>query len=510
MQRLWATEGLRAKLHSLPKPKLLRETHFRLDDPLYQRTKDTLLAQVAAGKYKRVSTPPLVSMPWFGVPKPDGTVRPIHDCRYINKYMTAPKISLPGMPRLMKNVPSRYKFALHYDISSGFDHIPRHPDSQQYFGLQIDGQYYVSTRISMGETCAPWAFQIWLHDMYKSFLRENNLTFLPIKKQHIDDLLFLFTSKAQARVFRDLWHVWCADHGLRLNLKKSTTEPTQIIKHIGFELDLRTKQCRLTSSRQKEVIELLTNLSTYHHPLPRQVWERAVGLLGWARCASPYILGLISPAISLIHNFGHHLASSLLKYDELLSFFRDNEPIRWSAATSPTRVIATDATFARAGLISPAGVASIPVPTAFRSTIFLAELWAASCAILTHTRKYDCVRVWIDNQPAMFALRKGRSRAASPAAQELLNKVHKRLYELRATILPSYVRSKNNPADELSRLRLPSRRLFRLALRHRDCSPDVISGFGRLCALDKICSTGSKPIRKIPHLLAKKRHKVLH
>ncbi|KAF9147487.1 hypothetical protein BG015_010881 [Linnemannia schmuckeri] len=119
IQKLWLTEGLRAKFHKVPKPILLRETHFRHDDPLYPPMKETLFASLLL-----------------------------------------------------------------------------------------------------------------------FFLRKVELSFIVIKKQHIDDLLFLFASKSQARGFRDLWHVWCADHGLRLNLKKSTTEPTQTIKHIGFELDL--------------------------------------------------------------------------------------------------------------------------------------------------------------------------------------------------------------------------------------------------------------------------------
>ncbi|KAG0259759.1 hypothetical protein BGZ95_004593, partial [Linnemannia exigua] len=80
MQRLWTTEGVRAKFFVPPKSRLLRETHFKPEDPLYQAMKDTLLAQVAAGKYVRCETPPIVAMPWFGVAKPDGTVRPIHDC----------------------------------------------------------------------------------------------------------------------------------------------------------------------------------------------------------------------------------------------------------------------------------------------------------------------------------------------------------------------------------------------------------------------------------------------
>lgn len=509
MQSLWITEGLKAKFFTLPKPRLLRESHFRKDDPLFEPTKATLLAQVAAGKYELCETPPLVSMPWFGVPKPDGTVRPIHDCRYVNGFMKAPKISLPGMPKLMRNVPSSYKWALHYDISSGFDHIPRHPDSQTYFGISIDGKYYKSTRISMGETCAPWAFQIWLHDMFKSFLRETAVTFIPIKKQHIDDLLFLFTSKAQARVFRDKWHCWAAEHGLRLNIAKSVTEPTQVIKHIGFELDLRTKQCRLTKTRQAEVVELLLQLASYNAALPTQVWQRAVGLLGWARCSSPLVLALLSPAIDLINNPRPHVASQLLNYAELLSYFQTNNPICWSTSSSPTSVIATDATFARAGLISAAGCASVPIPLAYRSTIFLAELWAACSALLTHTRKNDCVRLWIDNQPAMYALRKGRTKAADPAAMALLLKVHRHLYALRATVLPTYVRSALNPADELSRLHLPSRRLLRFCLRHRDCSPDVISGFDRLCSKDSIGSNGRKPIKLMPHPLIQKRHNIV-
>jgi hypothetical protein len=70
MRKLWLTEGLRAKFHKVPKPRLLRETHFRMDNPLYLPTKETLLAQVAAGKYRQLDIPSLTSMPWFGVPKP--------------------------------------------------------------------------------------------------------------------------------------------------------------------------------------------------------------------------------------------------------------------------------------------------------------------------------------------------------------------------------------------------------------------------------------------------------
>ncbi|KAF9199772.1 hypothetical protein BGZ59_003699, partial [Podila verticillata] len=165
--------------------------------------------------------------------------------------MKAPKISLPPMPRLMAQVNPKYKYALHYDISNGFDHIPRHPDSQPYFAIQVDGEFYQSSRIMMGETCAPWAFQIWLNDMFNAFIQETGLTFKTVKKQHIDDLLFLFTSTAQARVFREHWETWCRDHGVLLNLKKSMREPSHLVEHIGFHLNLKTRQAMLTTPRQE-------------------------------------------------------------------------------------------------------------------------------------------------------------------------------------------------------------------------------------------------------------------
>jgi hypothetical protein len=458
MQRTWLQEGLRNKFHFQPKPKLFRSSHLQQSDPLYHATKATLLQQVAAGKYEPCDAP-LVSLPWFGVAKPDRTVRPIIDCRYINRFMKAPKISLPPLPRLMQHVPRKFTTALHYDISNGFDHIPRHPDSRPYFCINIDGQYYQSTRIMMGETCAPWAFQVWLNDMYNSFLKEHQFTFPVIKKQHIDDLLFLFPSTSCARIFGAKWEAWCADHGLLLSLNKSTRTPTSIIKHIGFSLDLQKKQATLTKARQLECLRLLSELRDFRGLLYPREWAKIVGLLGWARCGSPYVLALLSPGIEAAKDLSPPTSpSGLLDYDKLSAFFTANDPVPWSSSQT-TMTITTDATFTRAGIIHPKGSVSLPVPREYQATIFLAELWAACSALVTHTRKAARVRLWIDNQPAMYALRKGRSR--DPRARPLLLWVHEHLARLKAKVLPTYVRSCRNPADQLSRLAPSSRRLFR-------------------------------------------------
>ncbi|KAF9364830.1 hypothetical protein BGX34_000295, partial [Mortierella sp. NVP85] len=87
-------------------------------DPAYQVTKDILYTMIAAGRFEPRPDPKVV-LPWFSVPKPDGTVRPILDCRRINVFKKAPPISFPPMPKVMSSVPRRFRFALHYDIKNG-------------------------------------------------------------------------------------------------------------------------------------------------------------------------------------------------------------------------------------------------------------------------------------------------------------------------------------------------------------------------------------------------------
>ncbi|KAF8986071.1 hypothetical protein BGZ46_009868 [Entomortierella lignicola] len=119
--------------------------------------------------------------------------------------MTAKHFSLKPMPNVLKNVDKAYSHAVKYDIKNGFDHIPKHPDFRKYFTIQIDGNFYQPTTMVMGETCAPWAFQMWLHNMFTTFKKEhNNIEIDIINKQHIDDLLFLRRSAQDLIRFREL------------------------------------------------------------------------------------------------------------------------------------------------------------------------------------------------------------------------------------------------------------------------------------------------------------------
>jgi len=459
-------EGIRAKFHGPPKPRLQRETHFRTSDPLFIATKRTLLLQIASGKYVPCAQP-IVSLPWFGVAKPNNDARPIIDCRYINRYMKAPKFSLRPLPRLnMADVPRKYRYGLKYDISNGFDHLPKHPDSAPYFCIQVDGKFYSPTRILMGETCAPWAFQLLLHDLFKSFLRQAQLTYVPLKKQHIDDCLFLFTSKNQATHFHHAWVEFCRAHGIELNLKKSQTTPTSIIEHIGFELDLQARKARLTASRKKQVLRLIRECARYKGLLwPKEV-AKIVGLLGWARGGSPYVLGLLDKGIRAAAGHKPVSCHRLLPWSELALFFKKNDPFTWSTPRH-TQTITTDATPTTAGIIHDKGEMAGPVAHYVRGRIFLAELWTACSALRTHAKRDGVVRLFIDNQPAMYAIRKGRSRC--PLATKILVATHRHLWSLRAKVVAHYVRSCRNPADKLSRIPAASRRLLRFT-RH------VVSG----------------------------------
>lgn len=450
MQHLWMTEGLKNKFISPPKPRILRETHFREGDPLYAATKATIQLHISHGLFVEYEDPSIV-MPWFGVTKPNHEVRPIIDCRYVNQFQNPPKFSLPPVNKLFQNLPRSYKHALHYDIKNGFYHIPRHPDSYKYFCIQVDGKYYASTRIMMGETCAPWAFQIWLNAMFKSFLQEMQFTFTPVKKQHIDDLLFIFKSTAQARLFHQKWSDWCAAHGLMLNLPKSTISPVSIIKHIGFELDFRKQVFRLTPTRQKQSLRLLWHLKHYKGTLTQLDCQKIVGFLGWARGGSPLIHGLLDNLITAAGSANSvTFARNSIPFDEVISYFAENTEHHFNNRHMPVTLMITDATTERGGILHEKGAASVIIPSYYRDHIFASELWTAASALLTHTPRNTHIQLLVDNTAVMYALRKGRS--TSKKATDLLIKVHRHLHQLGSWLTVTYIKSASNPADCLSRL----------------------------------------------------------
>lgn len=84
-------------------------------------------------------------------------------------------------PAVMNNIPRSFNWSFHYDISSSFDHIPKKPRLQTLLRIPVGWKILPAHGFGRGRNLNP--------------LGVPNLPNTPttdIKKQHIDDCLFLF------------------------------------------------------------------------------------------------------------------------------------------------------------------------------------------------------------------------------------------------------------------------------------------------------------------------------
>jgi hypothetical protein len=329
MAHKWTQEGAKVLFNGSVVGGRGRTCYLSPNTIQYRESLVLLKAQIASGKFVKVpeGETPLVIHPWFSVDKPGSSDhwRIVIDCDRTNRCTKAPKLNLPPIHRLLKDLQPEFVWGLKYDVKNGFDHVRRHPEFVKYFAIEVEGECYYSQTILMGESTAPWMFQTWLDSVYKAFVRSWKSEIRVVKKQHIDDMLMLFTSAEDALVFDQAWVKWCHDYGIRLNFKKSIRVPVQKVVHIGFMVDLVKRSATLTKTRQIQVLAVLDSVARCYHTSILTL-QKLVGFMNWARGGSPLVLGLLDPWIRSINDEGDVHRVDHTYIPQLRAFFITNLP----------------------------------------------------------------------------------------------------------------------------------------------------------------------------------------
>ena len=133
-----------------------------------------------------------------------------------------------------------------WDVRKGFFNIPIHPDFQQFFCFDFEGQRYQFTCLVMGLSVAPLYFSKimgLLVQMARSWGIKVSF--------YIDDTLirgpsFAITSSDTLTIGNILQLAG-------FHKKKSVTIPTQRITYLGFEIDSRTMTISLPIDKVKRL-----------------------------------------------------------------------------------------------------------------------------------------------------------------------------------------------------------------------------------------------------------------
>lgn len=167
------------------------------------------------------------------VPKANGKLRMILDCRLVNGYLPHINFRLENLsvlPHLMHHKALMFTT----DLESAYFHIPMHPDSRPYLCFEWEGLTYCMNVLPFGLSLAPYIFTKTLRPVV-SFVRSLDVTVLA----YLDDFLWSADDNRMGPALRLVALVrWIfARLGFAVSEPKSAWTPSAVITFLGLIFD---------------------------------------------------------------------------------------------------------------------------------------------------------------------------------------------------------------------------------------------------------------------------------
>ncbi|XP_063805737.1 uncharacterized protein LOC134984009 [Pseudophryne corroboree] len=157
----------------------------------------------------------------FLVPKPNGSSRPIHNLKSLNKFVRVCKFYMETLHSIVLALEHK-DYMVSLDIQNAYLHIAIAKSHQQYLRFAIGNLHYQFQALPFGLTTVPRIFTKVMAAM-TAFLRRQGIRILP----YLDDLLILANSTEVLLRHLELIVQFLHAHGWLINWKKSSLVPAQ-------------------------------------------------------------------------------------------------------------------------------------------------------------------------------------------------------------------------------------------------------------------------------------------
>ena len=134
------------------------------------------------------------------------------------------------------------------DLTDAYYSVPIDESYQKYLKFSHDGKLYKFTCMPNGLSSAPRYFTKLLKPIL-AVLRQQGFT----SSSYLDDVLVLGESYKQCKMNIQTTQKLFHSLGFTINTKKSVTEPTQIIEHLGFIIYSNNMTVSLTTEKLQNV-----------------------------------------------------------------------------------------------------------------------------------------------------------------------------------------------------------------------------------------------------------------
>lgn len=235
--------------------------------------------------------------PLFAIPKSNGGWRVIHDLTTLNKRCQDKPFTMESIATVRK-LWSNKKWGCTLDLKDAFRHLQVAPQHQNLFGFQIptvtgETKYYKHTALPFGWKQSPFYWNMMAQAMAFR-LRSNGLTVVV----YVDDVLVMANTQEEAQAAIELTVTLIEQMGITINKSKSVLKPAQVIKYLGYVINLKNKTVTITLEKRLAIRHMAAReLKALYTTKLRM--SKLIGVLQGAREALPWI----NPMTSTIYRW---------------------------------------------------------------------------------------------------------------------------------------------------------------------------------------------------------------
>ena len=243
-------------------------------------------------------------VPWFIVSKKEGEGvkhRLISDCRRINQHLSCKTFRMETWNQIFPFLAPKM-WACKIDLKDAFFHLSLGKELQRYVNLKVGQNIYRFLAAPFGLNILPELWTKTMKVLQVIWRKKGIMCFL-----YLDDILIVNRNKTT--LLREVQYMVQSlkDAGLQINLKKSVLEPTQVIDHLGFQIDFIKGILTVPPPKLKSVRKDLGKILLAKQMSPRKM----AAILGQVRA--------FLQAIPALRSFT----------DLMLGFIRKNQSTGW-------------------------------------------------------------------------------------------------------------------------------------------------------------------------------------
>jgi hypothetical protein len=196
----------------------------------------------------------------FVIPKRNGGFRPVFNLRHLNQYVQCPHFKLESIQQVIRLIRKNDYFTS-VDLTDAFLHILIHRQFRRYLRFHWEGTTFQFRTTPFGLSVVPWLFT----RITKPILQWARQKGIRISA-YLDDWILIANSKEQAQTQTTALLQTLNSLGWLINYQKSQLNPSQVLDHLGFQLDSQSMTIRLPGSKirdlRRSIREVLKNSTT--------------------------------------------------------------------------------------------------------------------------------------------------------------------------------------------------------------------------------------------------------